>query len=529
MYGSSLRLVTRTPREARIAASDAAAMPFPNEETTPPVTNTNLGMGDKVPEIRHSTGTRRAHAAAITRQPRSVRREARLSDARRRRRGATTGRLRCAPLAQPARRAPAASRARVVSRPSSASTASIAGVSRVPHDEHAQRHHHLRRLQRVLRRGGLDRGADRLARPLDGREFGRELGQRRPVAVVDVLGDRLGRGMRRRVEVVRGVGHLGERRDPVAQQHRDRPGGRSRARVEPGALEVRREAPTELGLGQPLHVLLVHPLELVGVESRRRGTDRVEVEPRDELLAREDLVVAVRPAEPREEVDDRLGQVAQLLVLHHAHRAVPLRELLPVLAQHGRHVRVHGRLRAERADDVDLPRRVVDVVVAADHVRDPHVEVVDDDAEVVGRRAVRARDHEVVELRVGDLDAPLDAVVPRDAAGQRIPEADHRRDARRRRHPGGVLGPPAAVVARLLAARHLRGAQGVELGGRHVAVVGEPALEHLGERPRDSGPSAASGRTDPRRSRARARPSRRGSPAPPPASSARRRCPRCAG
>ena len=47
MYGSSLRWVTRTPREARIAASDAAAMPFPREETTPPVTNTNLGMGDK--------------------------------------------------------------------------------------------------------------------------------------------------------------------------------------------------------------------------------------------------------------------------------------------------------------------------------------------------------------------------------------------------------------------------------------------------------------------------------------------------
>ena len=47
MYGSSLRLVTRMPREARIAASDAAAMPFPREETTPPVTNTNLVMGDK--------------------------------------------------------------------------------------------------------------------------------------------------------------------------------------------------------------------------------------------------------------------------------------------------------------------------------------------------------------------------------------------------------------------------------------------------------------------------------------------------
>src|SRR5512137_1800487 len=47
MYGSSLRLVTRTPRDARIADRDAAAMPFPSEETTPPVTNTNLVMADK--------------------------------------------------------------------------------------------------------------------------------------------------------------------------------------------------------------------------------------------------------------------------------------------------------------------------------------------------------------------------------------------------------------------------------------------------------------------------------------------------
>src|SRR5712691_9070315 len=47
MYGSSLRLVTRMPREASIAARDAAAMPFPREETTPPVTKTNFVMDDK--------------------------------------------------------------------------------------------------------------------------------------------------------------------------------------------------------------------------------------------------------------------------------------------------------------------------------------------------------------------------------------------------------------------------------------------------------------------------------------------------
>src|SRR5882672_1388671 len=40
MYGSSLMLVTRMPRNSRIAAREAAAMPFPREETTPPVTKT---------------------------------------------------------------------------------------------------------------------------------------------------------------------------------------------------------------------------------------------------------------------------------------------------------------------------------------------------------------------------------------------------------------------------------------------------------------------------------------------------------
>jgi len=34
--------VTLRPRDSRIAANEAAAIPLPREETTPPVTNTNL-------------------------------------------------------------------------------------------------------------------------------------------------------------------------------------------------------------------------------------------------------------------------------------------------------------------------------------------------------------------------------------------------------------------------------------------------------------------------------------------------------
>jgi hypothetical protein len=44
MYGSSLTKVTFRPRASRMAASDADAIPLPNDETTPPVINTKLDI-----------------------------------------------------------------------------------------------------------------------------------------------------------------------------------------------------------------------------------------------------------------------------------------------------------------------------------------------------------------------------------------------------------------------------------------------------------------------------------------------------
>ena len=63
-----------------------------------------------------------------------------------------------------------------------------------------------------------------------------------------------------------------------------------------------------------------------------------------------------------------------------------------------RHVAEGGQAGAERLVEQDLSRRVGEVIVAADHVRDPHLDVVDHDAEVVGRRAVGAEQDQVVEL-----------------------------------------------------------------------------------------------------------------------------------
>src|SRR4249920_3197600 len=44
MYGSSFTIETFILRDSRIAAREAAAIPLPREETTPPVTNTYLVM-----------------------------------------------------------------------------------------------------------------------------------------------------------------------------------------------------------------------------------------------------------------------------------------------------------------------------------------------------------------------------------------------------------------------------------------------------------------------------------------------------
>jgi hypothetical protein len=53
-------------------------------------------------------------------------------------------------------------------------------------------------------------------------------------------------------------------------------------------------------------------------------------------------------------------------------------------------------------------------------VGDGHFPIVDGGAKIVGRRAIAARDDEVVELGIGEFDPALDAVVPCDRAGVRV-------------------------------------------------------------------------------------------------------------
>ena len=184
------------------------------------------------------------------------------------------------------------------------------------------------------------------------------------------------------------------------------------------------------------------------------------------------------PAETGEVIEDCFGEIALLFVLEHGHRAVALRELLAVRAADEGQVRKDRHFGAKRVVDVDLARRVVDVVGAADDVAHLHVPVVDDDCEVVGGDAV-AHDDEVVELAVGDRNRAVDGVVPSDGAFIRVAEAHDGLDAFGNGLALGVFRTPAAVVAGLEAEALLLFAHGVELFGRGVAVVRVAGGEQL--------------------------------------------------
>ena len=115
------------------------------------------------------------------------------------------------------------------------------------------------------------------------------------------------------------------------------------------------------------------------------------------------------------------------------------------------------------------------MVVTANHMRDRHVDVVHHNAEVVGRCAIGARDHQIVEFGVADFNAAFDLIVPSHHAVFRIFKAQHRL------HTSGDgwqvftrLRTPCAVVARFFFGGHLFLAQSVEFGHAHVTRVHMP-------------------------------------------------------
>ncbi len=188
------------------------------------------------------------------------------------------------------------------------------------------------------------------------------------------------------------------------------------------------------------------------------GVTRLERELRDQLVEREDLAIVLgAPAEQREIVDDRGRKIPSVAVLLDRDRPVPFRELAAARTEHDREMRVDRRLDdAERAPQRQHPVRGVDEILAAQHVGDPHFDVVERIGEKEDGGAVRADDHEVWDGRPLDRDLAADDVGERAAALVGSTKADRarlaRRDVRLAFGPGEAAAP--AVVAGRAALTH---------------------------------------------------------------------------
>ena len=143
-----------------------------------------------------------------------------------------------------------------------------------------------------------------------------------------------------------------------------------------------------------------------------------------------------------------------------------------------------GAARAERLEDLDLHRRVGDVVLAADHVRDGEVDVVDDRRQRVEIGAVLAHQHRVRERAAIDMRRAAHEIGPGDGAMVE-PEAPMRAPPLAPRAPTSVLRRErqrGAVVDRRQAAGELALAAELELVrrlvGRHRAGPSPSAARH---------------------------------------------------
>jgi hypothetical protein len=114
-----------------------------------------------------------------------------------------------------------------------------------------------------------------------------------------------------------------------------------------------------------------------------------------------------------------------------------------------------------------LPGSIIQVIIATNHVTDLHVEIIDDHGEVIGRRAIRSHNNQVIELAIFEQHLATHAIVNFNRAVKRIAET----------HDGinalsvlGTVSTPAIVTNRF-SGGHLLLAPFVELFPGAITVI----------------------------------------------------------
>ena len=114
------------------------------------------------------------------------------------------------------------------------------------------------------------------------------------------------------------------------------------------------------------------------------------------------------------------------------------------------HVRENGQRGPQCLVKQHLFGRVRDMVRTTDDMRDPHVHIVRDHAQVIGGDAIGAQQHEIFQLRIGKLHSTEDGVIKSRAAGLGHGEANGRGFSRSAT-PGAFLArnfPAGAFITR---------------------------------------------------------------------------------
>ena len=138
-----------------------------------------------------------------------------------------------------------------------------------------------------------------------------------------------------------------------------------------------------------------------------------------------------------------------------------------------------GMAAPRSAQDVDLSGGVVGVVIAANYMGNAQIDVVHHHGQVVGRRAIRTGDDQVVQFVVVDHHLAAHHIVENHRSVQRILEAND----------GGFAGrwaaaeiAAAAVVTRFAAGGQLRAARGFEFFPAAKTIIGVVFGEQLPDR-----------------------------------------------
>ena len=73
--------------------------------------------------------------------------------------------------------------------------------------------------------------------------------------------------------------------------------------------------------------------------------------------------------------------------------------------------------------DIDLARSIVNMILASYHMGDPHIIIIYNHTEIIGRSTVGSSDNQIIKFTVADFNIAADVIVELDCTLGRILES----------------------------------------------------------------------------------------------------------